>query len=476
MRAVLQPLCQNARHYIQLAMFQPLGCARIHSHPCCRGRWYENFNMPFHIRIHSEATPMPQIDPHSARPDAGNIRPVSLQYLCCKVMAESTDALVSLLGGRNALWHLDAEAAAFADPLAAAGIVMAQVDAPDVPQVGRLCVLPARADMPTDCLDLALVLSASADAPFAVIVLRNVPQGWDSLAKRDTAAAIIRVMLAQIEALLQPAALIAEPMLSLIERISDVEDRAASHLLMAILQLLAGRSLSGVQATALRIAGLADMPSTQPAAPDVTLNIDGQRLLAGLALASDPLASDVPQPNGNSDDTPPLVPVAALAPFARLHLMKQDFDVADAPASEDLWFRACGTADWRALRSRTSDGWNIITTEIIEQTTDILRAFTQMHLIRRRDIDTDEIAEIYDLHGVIWWLRMGDAGPQARLDQGEWVAYDVPADLTGKARAVEALLQISPTHAAQFADHARDWAGRMAHCVQVTPVMVQAAE
>lgn len=419
---------------------------------------------------------MPQIDSSPAQIGAGNARPVSLQSFCCKAMADSSDALVALFGARNALWHLDADAAIFAAPLTAAGITLAQVAGPDVPQQGRLCVLPMRADMPTDCLDLALALHGSAAAPFAVIVLRNVPQGWDSHAKRDTAAAIIRILLAQVDALLQPAALIAEPMLTLIERLSDVEDRAASHLLMAILQLMAGRSLTGVQATALRIAGLSDMPASQPAAPEVALNVDGQRLLSGLVLLADPQTIDAPQADVSSDAALSLVPPSALAPFARLHLMKKDFEVADAPGAEDLWFRACGSADWCALRSRTSDGWNVIATEIIEQTTDILRAFTQMHLIRRRDIATDEIAEIYDLHGVIWWLRAGDTGPQARLDQGDWVAYDVPDHITGKVRAVEALLQIAPTQAETFADHARDWAGRMAHCVQVTPVMVQAAE
>lgn len=418
---------------------------------------------------------MQHIDPHFARQLSANPPPPSLQTLCCKSVADSAQALVALLGARSAALHLHADAAPYAGPLAAAGMTLAQGDAPELAHMARLCILPARAEMPTDCLDLALALPV-ADAPMAVIVLRNVPQGWDSQAKRDTAAAIIRVLVAQFGALLQPATLLADPMLSLIDRLAEVDDRAASHLLTGILQLLAGRSPSAVQATALRIAGLSDMPASPPAMPDVALNSDGQRLLAGLALAgAAPVAADTLH-DAASNDMAPTPPMADLTPFARLHLMKQDFEVADAAGSDDLWFRPCASADWHPLRSRTSDGWNVIATEIIEQTTDILRAFTQMHMIRRRDIATDEIAEIYDLHGVIWWVRLSDSGPQARLGDGDWAAIDVPAQFTGKTRAVEALLQIAPTQAAQFADHARDWAGRMSHCVQVTPVMVQAAQ
>jgi hypothetical protein len=425
---------------------------------------------------------MQHIDTLSTRNDP--TRAMSLQSLCCQSLHQGCNALAGLVQARSMALHLSDLSAGLGGALAQVGVVIATDDAPELPDAAQAvlsmpCVLPARAGMPTDCVDLVLRLAGPTDSTFGVLVLRNVPQGWDSQAKRDATAALVRLLQMQSCALLAPATLIADPVLTLIERLQDVDDRAASHLLMGILRLLAGRSPSSVEATALRIAGLSDMPASQPAAPDVILNADGARLLAGLAVI-DPLSTPCAQAAAlelvDDTTTPPAAPAQGLAAFARLHLMKQDFDVADDPDTSALWFRATDTQTWLPLQGRTGDGWNVIATEIIEKTTDILRAFTQMHLIRRRDIDTDEVAEIYDLHGRVWWLRSDETGVQARRDDGDWIACDVADDITGKARAVEALMQIDPDMATNFGEHARDWAGRMAHCVQVTPVMVQAAE
>jgi hypothetical protein len=97
-------------------------------------------------------------------------------------------------------------------------------------------------------------------------------------------------------------------------------------------------------------------------------------------------------------------------------------------------------------------------------------------VIRRRDIATEEVAEIYDLHGLIWWLRQGESGPEARLDGGDWTLYPAPDHSEGKARAIDVLFHLVPDLSDQLKDKARDWAHRMAQTVQVSPIMMQAAE
>jgi hypothetical protein len=252
----------------------------------------------------------------------------------------------------------------------------------------------------------------------------------------------------------------------------------------------AGNAPTQVEATALRIAGLSEMPVAYPSKTDVSFNEVAQGVLESLGLGQEALTVAHAPDHAPAQDAhasgqavaavaAPLRPALGLAPFARLHLLERDYAVAEDEANEVLWFRpmAGGTpADWTALDSRTVDGWSVVAIEILGKMLDIQRAFAMMHMIRRRDIATEEVAEIYDLHGLIWWLRQGETGPEARLDGGEWTGYPVPEHSEGKARAIEALFHLMPDMCDLLKDKARDWAYRMAQTVQVSPVMMQAAE
>jgi len=414
------------------------------------------------------------------------------------------DALAAVVQARGLRVHLTSAGAGLADGLSAIGLSVAQAELPHFPADAFPLprALPQRAGMPTDRCDLVIRLDGAGGQALVWLELQDVPQGWGAQARREAIAPLARLLQSQLGALHQPAAEMAASMLALLERLREVDSTAAPHLLMGVLHFLAGQVPAPVEVTALRIAGLCDMPASRPARPDVSLNADGWNLLAqaglgqaglgqaGLAAADPAQADAAPSvPVVEAVDTAdtavkaqagqvlPAPPATGLHPFACIHLLKHEFDVAEDDATGLLWFRPHGhSADWSVLRHATADGWTAIATEVLEKTMDIRRAFAEMHLIRRRDIATQEVAEIYDLHGLIWWLRESEAGLEARLDQGPWTLCMMPHSMTGKVRAAEAFMRLMPELPVSLHAQAHDWAARMAHSVQVKPVLVQAAE
>jgi hypothetical protein len=171
-------------------------------------------------------------------------------------------------------------------------------------------------------------------------------------------------------------------------------------------------------------------------------------------------------------------PAAAYLPFARLRLVERDFAVADDEPTGKLVFRPMDDAGfpWTWLINGPCDGWTAVASEILGQVHDTVHEFSRMHVIRRRDLPTEEIAEAYELEGTIWWLRTRDGGHEARLDAGTWIPVNLDPEMSSKDRAIIALFVIAPDMRDALSGPARDWANRMAQTVQVSPMISVAAE
>jgi hypothetical protein len=411
----------------------------------------------------------------------------ALSELLFAGLADTAAALTGIVQAQEARLLLGPELHGFAAPLRQAGVcvdvveMVAMVETIEtLDRTASLRELPRAEGQPTDLVDLALDLGAASAQPIARLDLLAVPGGWDSRSRLKGIAPLARQMNRQLLAVRGGAYLLAPTMLSLLEKLRDFDDTAVSHLVTGFLRVMAGGTATQVEATALCIAGLAEMPVAYRSKTDVTFNEVAQGVLEELGLGQEVLAT-----SPALEQAVAAAPIAALravpdlTPFARLTLLERDYAVAEDDDNGPLWFRpmegATG-ADWTMLESRAVDGWSVVATEVLGKTLDIQRAFAMMHVIRRRDIVTTEVAEIYDLHGLIWWLRQGETGPEARLDGGEWRVYPAPAQSEVKARAIDVLFHLVPDLSDQLKDKARDWAHRMAQTVQVSPIMMQAAE
>jgi len=433
------------------------------------------------------------VTPAGPRQDHGAV--TALSDILFAGLADPAQAMAGIVQAQQMRVLLGPELHGFAAPLQQAGLrvetveavvlardlgALTQAELARVATGAALRELPRAEGQPTDLVDLALDLGAASAQPIARLDLLAVPGGWDSRSRLKGIAPLARQMNRQLLAVRGGAYLLAPTMLSLLEKLRDFDDTAVSHLVTGFLRVMAGGTATQVEATALCIAGLAEMPVAYRSKTDVTFNEVAQGVLEELGLGQEVLAT-----SPALEQAVAAAPIAALravpdlTPFARLTLLERDYAVAEDDDNGPLWFRpmegATG-ADWTMLESRAVDGWSVVATEVLGKTLDIQRAFAMMHVIRRRDIVTTEVAEIYDLHGLIWWLRQGETGPEARLDGGEWRVYPAPAQSEVKARAIDVLFHLVPDLSDQLKDKARDWAHRMAQTVQVSPIMMQAAE
>jgi len=337
--------------------------------------------------------------------------------------------------------------------------------------------IPLPMGSPTDLLDIGIQILGADQTPLALLRLEKVQAGWATRQRLSGLGHVMSLLNAQFAALSQGPAIVATPMLRLVTLLRDVDAQAVSHGLSGFLRVLAGEQPSRVEIMAMQIGGLAEsaIPCLQNC--DVALSETAQLLLdqAGIGRTVHPVEITL---NPGGDLAAPVLPSPeSLSPFARVRIVEQNFDVAEADASERLWFRPSEAAGrWLPLANGTADGWTAIAAEILAETRDITHDYAQMHLIRRRDLPTDEIAEAYELAGVIWWLRSAEAGAEARLEGGAWKRCNLQAEHPAKSRALEALSQLDADIVCRLSDQARDWAHRMAHAVQVTPYMGVAAE
>lgn len=411
----------------------------------------------------------------------------------CQSLGNACAVAAATVGARAVRLHL---AAAFSDRAAlfagvglvpndvaqTAALVAARDLAAQVDGVPGLRALRGRDGHATDHVDLCLEVTLPAGTPTALIELCDVAPGWTARHRMIALEGVARLAALQVAALAEGPALLARPMLALVDALEEFDGSSVSHAFRALLRVLAGESPSRVELTALRIAGLADAPQWSLAQPEVALSDAARGVLdrAGLGHAACTACAGPQEPVPVSAPVPaPLADMPALSvqPFACLRLVERSFDIAEDPATGRLLFRATGApGDWMRLSHRAADGWTAVATEMLGAAFDTLREFSKMHVIRRRDLPTTEIAEAYELTGTIWWLRRAPGGTEACLDGGPWVPVETGPAQTDKERATAALFTLAPDMTDSLADPARDWAQRMAQTVQVTPIISMAAE
>jgi hypothetical protein len=331
----------------------------------------------------------------------------------------------------------------------------------------------------TDFVDLHIDLLADATGPVARLVLEGVPGNWASKARQASLNSLALVLRGQLAALRDAPHILAVQMQSLIEQLVELDDSAASPVLLGLLRILSGQTPSRAQIIALQIAGLVDSPAHKAPTAVFTVTEAGRSLLelSGMgewAETAVPLA--VPAPNADVKHAPQLGPETNLQPFAKLRVMERDFLIAEASDGQQILYRQPNLPEWRFLTHSSADGWTTVAAEIIQSDIDILREYVGMHLIRRRDLPTEEVAEAYELMGKIIWLRLDENGVEMRLDKLAWQRLDISRDAPLKERAVAAVLELKEQGQIVLEAAARDWAKRMAHAAQVTPYIAIAAQ
>lgn len=388
-----------------------------------------------------------------------------------------------LVGAQGLILHIGAEMEWARARLAGAGLALANkpMRLPEAMEDARLPhglrVLPRPVDAPTDLVNIGLYVEGKGGTVAAMLEIRQVPAGWDT---RDHLRGLehVRALLqGQVDALAGGPAIVAGSMQRLVTLLRDLDENMVSHGFSGLLNALTGNAPSRVEVMSMRICGLAATHPTREESQEVVLSDVALELLeqAGLGRTAD--IREFQQPAGAEVPSMTVAVPQNLAPFARARIVEHDYDVAEDDETGYLWFRQTGSQNvWAQLANGFSDGWTEIAAEILGQSDDITAEFAQMHLIRRRDIPTDEIAEAYELDGTIWWLRSGEKDTEARFDGGAWQSCAIDPDLSVKKRAFAALSQLDPNIGDRLSDAAHDWARRMAHAVQVVPYMAIAAE
>jgi len=98
-----------------------------------------------------------------------------------------------------------------------------------------------------------------------------------------------------------------------------------------------------------------------------------------------------------------------------------------------------------------------------------------MHLLRRRDLPTEEVAETFEILGHIFWLRLSETGVEIRVQGQDWRPINVSAELESRTRAVAAVQLLQAEHVISLDAATHDWSIRMAHGVQIMPAPSSAA-
>ena len=339
----------------------------------------------------------------------------------------------------------------------------------------RLHSLPMPEGAATDTIDLALDLRTADGLFMARLVLPGVAA--TALPRMRIAAleTVGSLMQRHLRAMSNGSALVAAPVLAIIDAMSEGSGTVDARTLTGFLRVLAGDQGTLAEATSLRIAGLAETGHDALHSRNITLTPDGLMLLrqAGLdtllvGTSRDP-ARPAPDPvtPASRTDLPPA--------FARLRVIEMDFDITEDRPDGPLWFRKSGSNEpWRKLDATLADGWTTVAAEILRAATDIVAQFAQMHMLRRRDLPTDEVAEAYELQGNIWWLRRDGAHLEIRRDGGAWTRTPVDPDLPQRDRSVAAVLWSDPGLRLRVKEATEAWVDRMAQAVQVHPAIAAA--
>lgn len=339
----------------------------------------------------------------------------------------------------------------------------------------RVC--PARDSFVTDLVDLHIDLLNDGSETLARLVLHGVPDGWKARSRQRALNSVALLVRAQLQALQNAPAIIAAPMLALTEELGTLDSSINVPSLLGFLRVLSGKQPTRAQIIAMQIAGLLEGPGGKAPPADISLTDTAQQILGQCGIdgrIEREAASAIAEPEAPSET--PARNDAELRPFALLRIMERQYAIAEESGTGQMAFRANEDQGWRWLNHTSADGWTRIAAEIIQSDIDVVREFIRMHIIRRRDLPADEIAEAFELLGQIFWLRLTENGVEMRLPQDGWMPLDVDRELPLKDRAVAAGLALHAQDAIAADAAARDWAMRMAHSAQVTPYMAIAAE
>lgn len=341
--------------------------------------------------------------------------------------------------------------------------------------------LPASHGAVSDTCDMGLELRCPKGHRMALIVLRHVSSSGLARSRQSGVETAGRMARRQAQALVHGPALVAGPVLDLIAHLRETDDAVASPGLSGFLRVLCGLQPAPVEATALRIAGLAQAGGDVLRNRHIDLTAEALSVIETIGLGRiEPAAmTEGWAPPAQEADLPTLEPIEP-QPFARVRLIEENFIVAEDvgnPEDTPLWFRPAERAGegWVPLRNCLSDGWVAIASEIIERTHDVVAEYARMHMLRRRDLPTDEVAEAYELNGELWWLRTDGPATEGRAEGSEdWQRTPVPSSLPQRERSVRAILWLDPGLRERVAADAFAWSARMAQGAQVTPMMAAA--
>ncbi|WP_126979224.1 hypothetical protein [Frigidibacter oleivorans] len=409
-----------------------------------------------------------------------------------------------IAGSAAPLLHLAPDLAHVRDQLAAAGcdlgagVVLLPADGgPDGAALSGDVTL--RQIQPADGegrLTLALDLPGPGPAVLARIELRQASPAALDPRRRDILQTLGRIAARRVALLQTWPAPAAAQMLRLARMVAEFDDGAASHALTGLLRILSGQAPSQVEVTALQIAGLVDAASLQPAARETRLSRTGRDLVAAAGLDGDRAGAPLAAPEAASGPAPETFDAATdeaafsddagagiEAPFARLRLLGDSFEIGETPDGR-IWFRPQGGAAWQPLLSGLDDGWTRLGAEVLGRTRDLVDAYARMHTLRRRDVPVDELFEIYALDGLCWRLRLSETGVEAMAEPAEgdaaepaapWLPVPAAADLPQRERSIAALRVACPDYRRVIEPIAAEWAERMALSAEVLPCLPRVA-
>jgi len=264
----------------------------------------------------------------------------------------------------------------------------------------------------------------------------------------------------------------ASKMLDLVEALSEYDDRVASHLLVGMLRVAAGKRLFAVERTALRIAGLAYLDGDT-----FTLSKEGRALIntlvpgARFTLTTDDGAAIRALPKELA-----IIPTGS-QPFAQMHFGEKLFEIAETPLEDMLCFRLLGTKDWTILNHDRMAGWGEIGAEILTRTSDVLTDYITMHTMRLPETADTPNVHRFDLDTIRWWVRIHDGKPQFQAtENADWQDLsDDPQVEPVWSIGIRAARDLIPGFDETVRANAMQWVRRMAHAASVTPILSGAA-
>lgn len=329
----------------------------------------------------------------------------------------------------------------------------------------------------SDLVDLHIDLLAEGSQSKARLVIAGAPRSWPSKNRKRCLDQLAGTLSQQLVAMREGPGILASGMLALMEELAELDAGVNTPTLTGFLRLISGRPPTRSQIIALQISGLVDGHGMLAPPMDVSLTATGREIILRSGLRSLPdtdiLCSTTLQ---ESTEGGALAVGAEMRPHARLRIMERDYLIAAHPMTDVLHYSCVSDNAWSALSHSNADGWTKVAAEIIQADIDVPYEFVKMHLIRRRDLPTDEIAEAFELLGQVFWLRRVETGLELRLEHAEWSRVDVDPDLPPQDRARAVALHLGRSRTIAVEKAAADWAQRMAHAVQVSPYSEMAAE